>query len=123
MNTRRRRLCVGAALVLGATLLPAGAIAQSYGEGARGAGGHQMRPAGEHRPMPAAAHHSFTAAHHPAPPDHPMAPKHVKPHVKARDSGIVEGGFGSGNNSGGSVIGEDAVQGHLHGDNAGGNIH
>jgi hypothetical protein len=119
MGIRRRQLCVGVALVLGATLLPASAIAQSYGEGAKGAGDHQMRPAGAHRPMPAAAHHRISQAHHPAPAAHLMAPKHMKP----TDSGVVEGGFGSGNNSGGSVIGDDAVQGHLHGDNAGGNIH
>jgi len=121
---RRRRLYASVALVLGAALVPAGAVAVDYGEGGKGAaGGRTMAPAGEHRPMPASRHHGMAGDHHMAPePAHAdlMVPKHEKPESR----GVVEGGFGSGANSGGSVVGDDTTPaGHWDGGNQGGSIH
>jgi len=127
---RRRRLYAAVALVLGAALVPVGAMAADYGEGGKGAaGGQRMAPAGEHRPMPAPAHHGMAGDHQMAG-DHHMAPeaahadRMVPKHEKPRSRGVVEGGFGSSANSGGSVVGDDTTPaGHWDGGNQGGSIH
>jgi hypothetical protein len=128
MNRQRaRRQWGGLALVVGVGLVPIGVMAyEGEDQGPPRMGGYPA-PMGEHGPMPA-QRAGIAGDHHMGPGDHHMAreaahaPMRAHGHVK-KDTGVVEGGFGSGDNSGGSIVGADAVPGHGHGDNQGGGIH
>jgi hypothetical protein len=124
-DSKRRRLAVGLAVVAGVILLPLAALAQQYqapassgghgagamapgGHGGPGGGGGHMRGPGPGRHMmgPGMAgppmgpeHMAAMVGHRMAhfPPGHDRKPKH---------EGVVEGGFGSSANSGGSIVGD-----------------
>lgn len=139
---KRIKLATGAALIVGAGMVPLSAMA-GHGSApspapkaatwqmpamASGSTGPMASGSGMTHPMPAGnpgtAGHQMPATHQmPAGHKMPMGYKMPAVPTKKHHVAAVEGGFGSSMNSGGHVSADGGPAGEGHGDNQGGDIH